>query len=110
MSILKCSYDYYSSPTMKSSWYERPLDAFGVPKKKKIVNIFLTVIFYDNFYFLEFDDCLCRTKARGMFYDLFPGLPAGRNNAFRYTNGLFQNNTFFEYNEFTKRIVKSGEF
>jgi hypothetical protein len=38
---------------------------------------------------------------------------SGINNGFKYTNGLlyfFQNNTFFEYNEITKRIVKSGEF
>jgi hypothetical protein len=83
----------YPSFKIKSGWYDYPLVDLGVPQEKKINYIFNSYtgkafIFYDNFYSLELEECLYRGKTHGMIYDLFPGLPSGINNAFRYANGL----------------------
>lgn len=71
-----------------------------------------TYLFYNDKYYIEINECTMGIRARGAICDRFPGIPNNVSDAFRYINGnlyFFQNNTFYEFNEFENRVLRTGE-
>lgn len=71
-----------------------------------------TYIFYDNSLYVEIDECNFHVRNYGTIADTFVGLAQKLDSAFRYTNGMiyfFQKDIYFEYDEFTNRLVKTGK-
>lgn len=107
----------FPSLQIKASYNKRSVRELGILRGRKINCIFSsyrgTYIFYDNYYFVEIDECSFRPKSRGIISELFPGVPSHLDNASRYINGnlyFFRNKTFYEFNEFTRKITRAGEF
>ncbi|XP_049809448.1 matrix metalloproteinase-14-like [Schistocerca nitens] len=84
-------------------------------KLNGIVNTYSgrTFIFFNDFFYAEIDECNFKYKVRGIISREYSGLPTGINSVFRYINGMlyfFRDDAFYEYNEFTKKVVKYGIF
>lgn len=70
-----------------------------------------TFIFYDDSYVAEVSSCNMDVLSHGLIENEFPGIPSNFDTVFRYTNGLlyfFKNDKFYEFNEFTKELVRAG--
>ncbi|XP_049813823.1 collagenase 3-like [Schistocerca nitens] len=100
------------------SGYPKPLSSTGLRNNFKlngIVNTYSgrTFIFFNDFFYAEIDECNFKYKVRGIISREYSGLPTGINSVFRYINGMlyfFRDDAFYEYNEFTKKVVKYGIF
>nr|DAC81292.1 TPA_asm: collagenase [Ladona dragonfly adintovirus] len=107
----------YPSLTL-TSYYPVSITNFGIRHKAKVqaaVNTYAghTLIFYDDSYFLELNECTLKPKRYGFLTKEFPKLPQNLDSVFRYINGMlyfFKNGTFYEYNEFTQTLVRAAPF
>ncbi|XP_028148463.2 matrix metalloproteinase-16-like [Diabrotica virgifera virgifera] len=89
----------------------------SIPTRTKINALFQTnsgqtyLLYNDNSY-IEFNEA-GDVLNRGPINDLFPGIPNKITSAFRYTDGFiyfFQNNTYYKYSEYTRKVVAVGTF
>ncbi|KAJ8913493.1 hypothetical protein NQ315_013873 [Exocentrus adspersus] len=94
------------------------LSDFGIGRSD-VINAFFTsysgrsYILYQNYYYVEIDECTMRVRSRGTITDLLPGVPIDLNGGFRYINGnmyFFRNNTYYEFNEFKNKVTAAGDF
>lgn len=72
-----------------------------------------TYIFYEDYYFVEIDECSLIPTHYGVISDKFPGIPARIDSVFRYINGnlyFIKNEMFYEFNEFRRKLLRFGEF
>lgn len=107
----------FPSLVVKNAYNKKSIQELGLYGGRKINCIFnsylgKTYILYDNYYYLEFDECSFQPKTRGIIADKFPGISTHVDGAFRYINGniyFFRNNTFFEFNEFNNKVTRAGE-
>ena len=82
-------------------------------KVQAIVNTYKgkTYLFVNKFMVWSMNECTFRPQETHVISDLFPGVPAEIDNVFRYTNGrlyFIQKDMFFEYDEFTDSLIRSG--
>ncbi|XP_072375591.1 interstitial collagenase-like [Diabrotica undecimpunctata] len=89
----------------------------SIPMRTKINALFQTnggqmyLLYNDNSY-IEFNEA-GDVLNRGPLNYLFPGIPNKITSAFRYTDGFiyfFQNNTYYKYSEYTRKVVAAGTF
>jgi len=91
-----------------------------IPHSSKVNAIFntytgRTFAIYDNAHYTELTYCNAyyNIKKRERIEEAFPGIPPAVDWVFRYTNGLmyvFKNSTVYEYNEFSRTVVKASPF
>lgn len=83
-----------------------------------LTNAGKTYIFYKSLYVIEIDECRYQPKKFILINELLKGVPISTSSQnpfsiFKYTNGklyIMQNNNFYEYDEFSSNIVRSGPF
>jgi hypothetical protein len=88
----------------------------GIPKGRRIDAIFRTYsgktyIFYDKVLYIEFDECLFRSKKNGLISELFAGIPPNISRAFGYRNlYFFKDKMYYEFDNISNTLVKSDKF
>jgi hypothetical protein len=106
----------FLSFNVKSGYNSQSIENLGIPKRKRIDAIFRTYsrktyIFYDNVLYIEFDECLFRSKKNGLISELFAGIPPNISRAFRYRNlYFFKDKMFYEFDDISNTLVKSDKF
>jgi hypothetical protein len=106
----------FPSFNVKSGYNGQSIENLGIPKGKRIDAIFRTYsgktyIFYDKALYIEFDECLFRSKKNGLISELFGGIPPNINRAFRYRNlYFFKDKMFYEFDDISNTLVKSDKF
>jgi hypothetical protein len=101
---------------VKSGYNGQSIENLGIPKGKRIDAIFRTYsgktyIFYDTVLYIEFDECLFRSKKNGLISELFAGIPPNISRAFRYRNlYFFKDKMFYEFDYISNTLVKSDKF
>jgi matrix metalloproteinase-16 (membrane-inserted) len=106
----------FPSFNVKSGYNGQSIENLGIPKGKRIDAIFRTYsgktyIFYDKVLYIEFDECLFRSKKNGLISELFAGIPPNINRAFRYRNlYFFKDKMFYEFDDISNTLVKSDKF
>ena len=71
-----------------------------------------TILFYNDEYYGEIDECSFRIKKHGYRKDQFVGLPIGIDSAFRYIDGkiyFFKDSHVYVYYEFLNTIEKGKQ-
>jgi hypothetical protein len=112
---LYCLIDFPSF-NVKSGYNGQTIENLGIPKGKRIDAIFRTYsgktyIFYDKVLYIEFDECLFRSKKNGLISELFAGIPPNISRAFRYRNlYFFKDKMFYEFDDISNTLVKSDKF
>jgi hypothetical protein len=106
----------FPSFNVKSGYNGQSIENLGIPKGKRIDAIFRTYsgkkyIFYDKVLYIEFDECLFRSKKNGLISELFAGIPPNISRAFRYRNlYFFKDKVFYEFDDISNTLVKSDKF
>ncbi|XP_056647338.1 interstitial collagenase-like [Diorhabda sublineata] len=97
-----------------------------IPTNSKVDVIFQTnsgqiFVFYDQAYYIEFNDGFKKILNRGRVSDRFLGLPKNPTAAFRYIDGYIYfftqdttntttSTTYYKFSEYSRSVVSSGPF
>jgi hypothetical protein len=106
----------FPSYNVKSGYNGQSIENLGIPKEKRIDAIFRTYsgktyIFYDKVLYIEFDECLFRSKKNGLISELFAGIPPNISRVFRYRNlYFFKDKMYSEFDDISNTLVKSDKF
>ncbi|XP_056645125.1 hatching enzyme-like [Diorhabda sublineata] len=94
-----------------------------IPTNSKVDVIFQTnsgqiFVFYDQAYYIEFNDGFKKILNRGRVSDRFLGLPKNPTAAFRYIDGYIYfftqdtttTTTYYKFSEYSRSVISSGPF
>jgi hypothetical protein len=64
-----------------------------------------------SYLYIEFDECLFRSKKNGLISELFAGIPPNISRAFRYRSlYFFKDKLYYEFDDISNTLVTSDKF